>query len=89
MINTFSKFSATFRRSNYKRSIFKLLLLFDSLLIRCYYFTIHLPRLLIAAHNKSPARLSEAYLCIVYFYGDYVWINFYLTAKYFLQLSNE
>ena len=25
-----------------------------------------------AAHNKSPARLSEAYLCTVYFCGDYV-----------------
>lgn len=25
-----------------------------------------------AAHKESPARLSEAYLCIVYFLGDYV-----------------
>ena len=25
-----------------------------------------------AAHKESPARLSEAYLCTVYFCGDYV-----------------
>lgn len=24
-----------------------------------------------AAHKESPARLSEAYLCTVYFFGDY------------------
>ena len=40
------------------------------------------PRILKAAHNKSPARLSEAYLCIVYFCGDILILFDYIICNF-------
>ena len=46
-----------------------------------YFFSILILQI-IAAHNKSPARLSEAYLCTVYFGGDYSLMLCRLRSSY-------
>lgn len=44
-------------------------------------YTRNTPHILKAAHNKSPARLSEAYLCTAYFLGDYCYLNQAIVAE--------